>query len=85
MKNVTVVVTQPVLEASQGGLVRQFPGRLVAEPKSDRVRSIGGNPTPDRQRAVPDWPGVSPIPPAMDVGAVGEMDPVGEFRPWRPA
>ena len=61
--------------------MRQFLGRARAEPQPDRVGATGGDAaTDDEGVALQRVKGLRPGFPAMDVGAVSEMEAVVEFH-----
>jgi hypothetical protein len=80
-ENVAVVTIEPRAKRSERGRLREFLGRARAEPQPDRVRPPGGDAaTDDEGVALQRVKGLRPRFPAMDVGAVGEVEAVVEFH-----
>ena len=76
-EDVAIVLTEPCLERLQDGRLGEFARRLVAQAQADGERAVGADPLLHRQ-GVPRQsseglgPGLAPV----DVGTVGEMQPV---------
>ena len=80
-ENVAIVAVEPRAKRGQRGRLREFPGRPRAEPQPDRVGATGGDAAPDDEGvALQRVKGLRPRFPAMDVGAVGEVEAVVEFH-----
>jgi hypothetical protein len=75
-EDVAIVLVEPALEGQQGGGGAEFPGGLGAEAQADGIRLRGGaDAVPDGQgELVQCGEGFGPGLPAMDVGAVGEVE-----------
>jgi hypothetical protein len=70
---------EPALEGGEGGGLGQFTGSEVAETETDGERTVGSNAAFDGEGVLFEGgeglgPGFTP----MDVGAIGELKPVGE-------
>jgi hypothetical protein len=75
----TMMMTKPALELGKRGGIGEFTGGEIAEAQSDGIGTVGANATLDGKGVSFEGgecfgPGFTP----MDIGAVSELNPVGE-------
>ena len=80
-EHVGVVALQPLLERPQRGRFDEFPGGPVAEPEADGIGSAARDSGLHRAGvALQTREGLRPVLPAMDVGAIGQVQSVGQLH-----